>query len=112
VRTVLDLERLDVQIVEPEQRERILHSKAQDERLQEIGRALQRRDVLRLRACSHLDVARVRVHADLQLEVLHDRRHQLRPVLLERRVPVTRHGDLAHLIQATLLHTHTSTRTA
>ena len=53
-------------------------------------------DVLCVFTGSDLNVPSLQVESDLQLQVFHDGLEDLHPVLLERRISVSRYGDFPH----------------
>ena len=95
---VVDLERLQEQLVQPKQCERIVDGEAEHERLHEVGRLLNRVERGGLLAFLDLDRSGLRVEADLQFEVFDDRREQLHPVRPQRRQSMERHEHLANVV--------------
>ena len=65
--------------------------------LDKVSGFLELCDVLGVFAGSDLNVASLQVESDLELEVLHDGLEDFHPVLLERGISVSRHGDFPHL---------------
>lgn len=95
---ILDLERLNEQVIEPQQRDGIIHIKAQRERLDEIRAFLERRGIEGAFARAQLDGAVARVHAHLQEEVFDERGVDSRPGGFERGHPVRGDGDFAGFV--------------
>lgn len=87
---VLDLERLDEQVLESQQRQRILDVEAEQESAHKVGRLLQIGDVRRFRANADFHLVDLHVEADLQLQVLDDGRKDLQPVFFQRGVSAFR----------------------
>ena len=54
-------------------------------------------DVLGVLTGPDLDIASLQVESDLELEMLHDGLEDFHPVLLQRGISVSWHGDLPHL---------------
>lgn len=76
---VVYFERLQEQLVQSEQGQRIVDGEAQHERLHEVGRLLYRVERGGLLAFLDLDRSGFGVEANLQFEVFNDRREELHP---------------------------------
>lgn len=85
----------DIQIIQPQQRNRIIHIKPKRQGAQEILALLQRPRIGRDPRVAQLDRLVLDVHAHLQLQVLAQRRVDLRPGRLDRAEAVRRDGDFA-----------------
>jgi hypothetical protein len=94
---VLDLERLDVEVVEPEQGDGIVDVEAQREGPQEVFAFLEGVGAGGVARGAKLDGAGFRVHPYLQVEVLDQRGVDLRPGVLEGCHAVRWDGDFAGL---------------
>eukprot|EP00218_Dolichomastix_sp_CCMP3274_P016814 CAMPEP_0170133438 /NCGR_PEP_ID=MMETSP0033_2-20121228/1299_1 /TAXON_ID=195969 /ORGANISM="Dolichomastix tenuilepis, Strain CCMP3274" /LENGTH=529 /DNA_ID=CAMNT_0010368919 /DNA_START=150 /DNA_END=1741 /DNA_ORIENTATION=- len=94
---VFHLEALDIQIVEPQQRNGVRHLKTKDERLDKVGRLLQSARVLCLDVRLELHLARLEIHTHIQQHLLRHWLVQCHPVVLQRRVAVRGHPDLTKL---------------
>lgn len=88
---------LNVEIIQPQQRNRIIDIKPESKRPHKIGSLLNRARVGRHFGRPQLDSLALHVHAALQLEVLDQRRVDLGPGGLEGRHAMGRNGDLAVL---------------
>lgn len=95
---VLDLKALDIQIVEPQQRDRIVDIEAEGKGADKVGALLQRSRVDRLLRRPHLDGLVFGVHAHLEEKVFHKWRVDLGPAVLERSEAVGRDGDFAAFV--------------
>lgn len=92
---VLDLEGLDVEVVETEERDSVVDVKSECESGNEVGALLQRAGVDSLGRSAQLDGLLGHVHAQLQAEVLDERRVDFGPGGLERCHAVWWDADLA-----------------
>ena len=79
--------RLDVEVVQPQQRDGVLDLETQKEGLHKVGGLLQGAHVLRVRLRLDLHLARLQIHPHVQLHVLRHRLEQLQPVVFQRRKP-------------------------
>ena len=93
---VLDLERLDVELVDPEKSDGVGDLESHGEGLDKVLTPLEGIDALgRLLGAAQLDDLARRIHADLELEVLDQWRVYLGPLTLERGHAVRRDGDFS-----------------
>lgn len=95
--TYFNLERLNVEIIHPEQGDSVVDVEAQGKGTHEVGALLDRAVICGDLGGAQLDALALHVHAALELEVLDQRRVDLGPRGLERRHAVGRDGDLAVL---------------
>lgn len=88
---------LDVEIIQPQQRDRVVDVEPEGEGAHEVGALLDGAGVGGDLGGAQLDALALHVHAALQPEVLHERRVDLGPGGLEGRHAVRRDGHLAVL---------------
>lgn len=86
---------IDIQIIQPQQSNRIIDIKAQGQSLDEILALLEGTGVRGEFGVSQLNSLILNVHADLQLEVLTERGVDLRPGGFDGGKAVRRDGDFA-----------------
>jgi hypothetical protein len=92
---ILDLESLNVQIVQTQQSNSVVQIETQTESMDKVCTLLQSSSVIGESACAQLDVLVLGVDSALQLQVLDQRRVNLRPCVLQRSPAVRRYSDFA-----------------
>merc|ERR1719192_2020462 len=94
---ILDLEAVDEQVVEPDERQSIFNFEAEDKGPNKVCSLLQGGRVLRVLASPHLHVPGFQVEPNLKFQMLHNWLEDLHPVLFQRSVTVAWNWDLSHL---------------
>ena len=91
------LEGVHEEVLDTKQGDRVGDVEAQKVCTHKVGGLLQRVDVVGVLRRLDLHATVARVHPHVQLQVLHDRRIDLHPLLAQRRVAMRRHWDAAKL---------------